>query len=192
MRWRGTAPAAVRWCGFPTRSFSTIRSADPPPRSSFARGEGDAKAATVGILGGTYDPVHIGHLAAARQLRDEAGLEQVWLIPNAHPPHRSAAPVASPEDRMRMVELAVSDQPGLLGSRIEVDRGGISYTIDTIRDLARSLRGQRCELLLGSDSALQVRSWHGADARLEAVGVSIFYRRDTSARLSTLHELGVS
>src|SRR5256885_1852525 len=123
MRWLGTAPAAVRWCGFPTRSFSTIRSADPPPRPSPARGEGDAgarpspargegdaKAATIGILGGTYDPVHIGHLAAARQLRNEAGLEQVWLVPNAHPPHRSAAPVAGPEDRMRMVEIAVADR----------------------------------------------------------------------------------
>src|SRR5438093_2687626 len=144
MRWRGTAPAAARWCEFPTRSFSTIRSADPPPRPSPARGEGDAgarpspargegdaKAATIGILGGTFDPVHNGHLAAARQLRDEVGLEQVWLVPNAHPPHRSAAPVASPEDRMRMVELAVAEQPGLLASRIEVDRNGISYTIDT-------------------------------------------------------------
>src|SRR5438128_5877285 len=126
MRWPGTAPAAVRWCGFPTRSSSTIRSADPPPRPSPARGEGDATAATIGILGGTYDPVHSGHLAAARQLRDEAGLEQVWLIPNAHPPHRNAAPVASPEDRMRMVEIAVSDQARLLASQIEVDRGGIS------------------------------------------------------------------
>src|SRR3989442_4671576 len=192
MRWRGTGPAAVRWCGFPTRSFSTIRSADPPPRSSFAMGEGDARAATVGILGGTYDPVHIGHLAAARQLRDEAGLEQVWLIPNAHPPHRSAAPVASPEDRMRMVELAVSDQPGLLGSRIEVDRGGISYTIDTVRELARSFPGQRFELLLGSDAALQIRSWHEAEALLKEVSFTIFNRPDTSIALSTLHELGFS
>src|SRR5256885_5000941 len=103
MRWRGTAPAAARWCEFPTRSFSTIRSADPPPRPS-------AGGILIGILGGTYDPVHIGHLAAARQLRDEAGLEQVWLVPNAHPPHRSAAPVAGPEDRMRMVEIAVADR----------------------------------------------------------------------------------
>src|SRR2546428_10317384 len=108
MRWRGMAPAAVRWCGFPTRSFSTIRSADPPPRPSPARGEGDAGArpsparregdaggTTIGIMGGTYDTVHRGHLAAARQLRDEADLEQVWLIPHAHPPDRSAAPVAS-------------------------------------------------------------------------------------------------
>src|SRR2546430_16130342 len=99
MRWLGTAPAAVRWCGFPTRSFSTIRSADPPPRPSPARGEGDAgarpspargegdaKAATLGILGGTYDPVHIGRLAAPRQLRNEPALQQDCLVPISHPP----------------------------------------------------------------------------------------------------------
>jgi len=143
-------------------------------------------------MGGTYDPVHSGHLAAARQLRGEAGLEQVWLIPNAHPPHRSAAPVASPEDRMRMVEIAVSDQPGLLGSRIEVDRGGISYTIDTMRELERSMPGQRFELLLGSDAALRIRTWYEAEALLKEVSFTIFNRPDTSIALSTLHELGFS
>src|SRR5256714_14535796 len=109
-------------------SFSTIRSAD------------------IGVLGGTFDPVHNGHLAAARQLRGVANLDQVWLMPNATPPHRTAAPVASAQDRMRMVELAVAGLDGLVPSRIEVDRGGISYTIDTIRQLARDLPGQRFAL----------------------------------------------
>ena len=67
----------------------------PPTRPSPARGKGDAGGGSIGIMGGTYDPVHNGHLAAARQLRDEAALEQVWLVPNAYPPHRSAAPAAS-------------------------------------------------------------------------------------------------
>jgi len=136
--------------------------------------------------------VHNGHLAAARQLRDEVGLEQVWLVPNAHPPHRSAAPVASPEDRMRMVELAVAEQPGLLASRIEVDRNGISYTIDTVRELARTFPAQRFELLLGSDAALQIRGWHEADALLKEGSFTIFNRPDTSIALSTLQELGFS
>ena len=123
-------------------------------------------------MGGTYDPVHNGHLAAARQLRDEAALESVWLVPNAHPPHRSAAPVASAEDRMRMVELAARDRAGLIASRIEVDRGGISYTIDTVRELARSRPGRRFELLLGSDVALQIRAWHEADALLKEASLA--------------------
>src|SRR5207237_10391067 len=132
-----------------------------------------------------------GHLRGRGGVRGGAGRERGWLPPTAHPPHRSAAPVASPEDRMRMVEIAVSDQPGLLGSRIEVDRGGISYTIDTMRELARSMPGERFELLLGSDAALRIRTWHEAEALLKEVSFTIFNRPDTSIALSTLHELGL-
>jgi nicotinate-nucleotide adenylyltransferase len=155
-------------------SFSTIPSADP----------------AIGIMGGTFDPVHNGHLAAARQLREVADLDQVWLVPNAHPPHRSDPPLAPAEDRMRMVELAVEDQPGLLASRVEVDRGNISYTIDTVRELARRFPGQRFELLLGSDAALQIRSWHEASALLAETNFVIFNRPETSLAPQTMHELG--
>jgi nicotinate-nucleotide adenylyltransferase len=141
-------------------------------------------------MGGTFDPVHNGHLAAARQLREVADLDQVWLLPNAQPPHRSDPPVAAAEDRMRMVELAVEDQPGLLASRVEVDRGNISYTIDTVRELARRFPGQRFELLLGSDAALQIRSWHEASALLAAANFVIFNRPETSLAPQTMHELG--
>jgi nicotinate-nucleotide adenylyltransferase len=144
----------------------------------------------IGIMGGTFDPVHNGHLAAARQLPGIADLDQVWLMPNATPPHRTAAPVASAEDRMRMVELAVAGQPGLHSSRFEVDRGGISYTIDMIRALAREYPGQRFALLLGSDAALQIRSWHEADALLDEASFVIFNRPETTLAPQTLHELG--
>jgi nicotinate-nucleotide adenylyltransferase len=141
-------------------------------------------------MGGTFDPVHNGHLAAARQLREVADLDQVWLVPNAQPPHRSDPPLAPAEDRMRMVELAVEDQPGLLASRVEVDRGNISYTIDTVRELARRFPGQRFELLLGSDAALQIRSWHEASALLAETNFVIFNRPETSLAPQTMHELG--
>jgi nicotinate-nucleotide adenylyltransferase len=141
-------------------------------------------------MGGTFDPVHNGHLAAARQLRGAADLDQVWLMPNARPPHRTAAPVASAEDRMRMVELAVGGQKGLIPSRVEVDRGGISYTIDTIRELAREFPGQRFALLLGSDAAAQIRSWRDADALLDEADFVIFNRPETALAPQTLHELG--
>jgi nicotinate-nucleotide adenylyltransferase len=167
-------------------SFFTIRSADlrPPPS------EGDAGGGTIGILGGTFDPVHNGHLAAARQLLDVADLDQVWLMPNATPPHRTAAPVAPAEDRMRMVELAVDGHEGLVPSRVEVDRGGPSYTIDTIRELARAYPGQRFALLVGSDAALQIRSWHDAGALLDEANFVIFNRPETALAPQTLHELG--
>jgi nicotinate-nucleotide adenylyltransferase len=159
-------------------SSSTTPSADP------------VEAGLIGILGGTFDPVHNGHLAAAGQLRSAADLDQVWLMPNATPPHRSAAPVASAADRMRMVELAVAGHPGLRASRIEVDRGGISYTVDTMRQLAREFPAHRFAFLLGSDAALQIRSWHEADALLAQASFVIFNRPETALAPQTLHELG--
>jgi len=153
-------------------SFSTIRSAD------------------IGILGGTFDPVHNGHLAAARQLLGVANLDQVWLMPNATPPHRTAVPVAPADDRMRMVELAVAGQNGVLASRTEVDRGGISYTIDTIRQLAREYPRQRFAFLIGSDAALQIRSWHDAEALLAEGYFVIFNRPETALAIETLREPG--
>jgi nicotinate-nucleotide adenylyltransferase len=141
-------------------------------------------------MGGTFDPVHNGHLAAARQLREVADLDQVWLMPNAQPPHRSDPPLAPVDDRIRMVELAVAQQPGLVASRIEVDRGNVSYTIDTVRELARRFPGQRFELLLGSDAALQIRSWHEAAALLAEASFVIFNRPETSLAPQTMHELG--
>jgi nicotinate-nucleotide adenylyltransferase len=155
-------------------SFSTIRSADR----------------TIGILGGTFDPVHNGHLAASRQLQGVADLDHVWLMPNATPPHRTAARVAPAEDRMRMVELAVAGYDGLIPSRMEVDRGGISYTIDTVRELEREYPGQRFALLIGSDAALQIRSWHDANALLDTASFVIFNRPETALAPQTLHELG--
>ena len=175
-------------------SSSTIPSDNPPPRPSPTREEGGAgprpSPGTIGILGGTFDPVHNGHLAAASQLRGVAHLDQVWLMPNARPPHRTAAPVASAQDRMRMVELAVAGHDGLLPSRIEVDRGGVSYTIDTIRQLARDFPGQRFALLLGADAALQIRGWRDADALLAEASFVIFNRPETTLAPQTLHELG--
>jgi nicotinate-nucleotide adenylyltransferase len=141
-------------------------------------------------MGGTFDPVHNGHLAAARQLRDVADLDQVWLMPNAQPPHRSDPPLASAEDRMRMVELAVAGQPGLTASRLEVERDGISYTIDTVRELASRFPGQHFELLLGSDAAVQIRAWHDAAALLADADFVIFNRPETSLAPQTMHELG--
>ena len=143
-----------------------------------------------GIMGGTFDPVHNGHLAAARQLRDVAGLDEVWLMPNATPPHRTAAPVARADDRLRMVRLAVESQPGLVPSALEVDRGGISYTMDTVRELAHAFPGRPFAILLGSDAALQIRSWHEADALLGTARFVIFNRPEITLAPQTLHELG--
>ena len=140
-------------------------------------------------MGGTFDPVHNGHLEAARELRDRADLDEVWLMPNAHPPHR-VEPLASPDDRMRMVEIALHGEDRLVPSRLEIDRGGTSYTIDTIRELRSRFPGQRFELLLGADAAQAIRGWHDAGSVLGEGDFVIFNRPGTSLTNTQLADLG--
>ncbi|HET9847018.1 MAG TPA: nicotinate-nucleotide adenylyltransferase [Candidatus Dormibacteraeota bacterium] len=174
MRSPGTARRAAKPFELGSWSSSTIPSAERP---------------AVGIMGGTYDPIHNGHLEAAKELRDIADLDQVWLMPNAQPPHRSR-PVAGAEDRMRMVELAVDRLPGLVPSRLEIERGGISYTIDTIRELMDRFPGQRFEMLLGSDAAAHIAGWHRAADVLAEANFVIFNRPGTSLTQAELARLG--
>ncbi len=142
------------------------------------------------MLGGTFDPVHNGHLAAASQLLDAADLAEVWLIPNAHPPHRGVAPDATPQDRLRMVELAVAGRPRLRASRIEIDRGGLSYTIDTMRALAHAHSSRQFSVLLGYDAALEIRNWHEATALLADFSFVVFNRPDVAVAAQTIYDLG--
>jgi nicotinate-nucleotide adenylyltransferase len=118
-----------------------------------------------------------------------ADLDQVWLMPNAQPAHRDQ-PLAGAEDRMRMVEIALDGEAGLLPSRLEADRGGVSYTIDTIRELGQRFPGQRFELLLGADAAALIRSWHDADAVLREGSFVIFNRPGSRLVPEQLHQLG--
>lgn len=118
-----------------------------------------------------------------------ADLEQVWLMPNAHPPHRQE-PHASADDRSRMVELAVVGQPQLVASRLEVERGGISFTIDTVRELGERFPGQRFELLLGADVAEHVEHWHRAGELLAQAWFVIFNRPGSRLDDRAIERLG--
>jgi nicotinate-nucleotide adenylyltransferase len=142
------------------------------------------------VLGGTFDPVHNGHLAAAIQLLDAAHLAEVWLVPNAHPPHRTIAPDATPQDRLRMVELALDGWPRLRASSVEIDRGGLSYTIDTMRELAGADPGRQFSVLLGYDAALEIRNWHDAEALLADFSFVVFNRPDVAVAAQTIYDLG--
>lgn len=128
-----------------------------------------------GILGGTFDPVHRGHVAAARQVMDDLGLERVLLVPSFRPPHRDQ-PSASPEDRLEMVRRAVAGQPGLEVDDVEVRRGGTSYAVDTLRELRRAAPDRELVLLLGHDAASEFGSWHEAGAIGGLARVVVFNR----------------
>jgi nicotinate-nucleotide adenylyltransferase len=113
----------------------------------------------LGILGGTFDPVHYGHVYAARDVREALELREVRLIPAGDPPHR-AAPVASASHRLEMLELAVADFEGLIPDAREIGRVGKSYTVDTLRDLRREYPGRPLLLIVGADAFRGLPTWH--------------------------------
>lgn len=121
----------------------------------------------VGVLGGTFDPIHIGHLAAAEDTAQQLQLDHVLFVPNRLPPHKRDRAVTAAEDRAAMVELAIENNPRFQLSRIELDREGPSYTLDTMRQL-RSTLGPDVQLffLTGCDSLRDLHSWHEPDALL--------------------------
>jgi len=126
---------------------------------------GDAGGgARVGILGGTFDPVHIGHLVAATWARDALHLDRVILMVANDPWQKSShRRLTAAADRLAVVEAAVEGVPGLEVSRMEIDRGGPSYTIDTVRALTE-LHPDICfHLVVGADVASELDSWHDAD-----------------------------
>jgi len=117
--------------------------------------------ARVGLFGGTFNPVHVGHLIVARAVLEHLGLERMVLIPSANPPHKSPQAVAGAEDRLAMLRLAIADEPGFDLSACEIERPGPSYTIDTVAAFRREW-GDKAELhwLIGSDSLSELASWH--------------------------------
>ena len=112
----------------------------------------------IGVMGGTFDPVHVGHIAAARLARRCAGLDVVLLVPAGIPPHKPGAE-APAADRLEMCRLAVEGESGLAIWDVEVRRGGRSYTVDTLRELRRLRPRDRLHLVLGWDAAREIGSW---------------------------------
>jgi nicotinate-nucleotide adenylyltransferase len=116
---------------------------------------------TVGLLGGTFDPIHVGHLAAARAAQDAFGLDQVRFIPSAKPPHRPDSPRASGYHRIEMVRLAVADTPGWVASDLELSREGPSYTHDTLTTLGgEGLSPLQIFFITGADAFAEISTWH--------------------------------
>jgi nicotinate-nucleotide adenylyltransferase len=118
----------------------------------------------LGIFGGTFDPPHVGHLVTAVNVRYELSLDCVLLVVADQPWQKvGTRDISSPEDRFAMVEAAVGDVDGLEASRIELDRGGMSYTADTLSDLLAGDPTYDLYVILGSDAAVGLPSWERAD-----------------------------
>jgi nicotinate-nucleotide adenylyltransferase len=110
----------------------------------------------LGLMGGTFDPVHYGHLVTAEEARVQFDLEQVLFVPNRFPPHKALDGVTDPEHRHRMTALAVAGNPRFSVSRVEIDRPGPSYTIDTLSGLRREYAPRDLFYITGADAILQI------------------------------------
>jgi nicotinate-nucleotide adenylyltransferase len=115
--------------------------------------------AMIGILGGTFDPVHFGHLRPALEIQQQLGLQEVRLVPCRTPPHRPQ-PLASASQRVAMLEAAIRDHPVLRIDTRELERDGPSWTLDTLVSLHQELGGQSVCLLLGMDAFHGLSTWH--------------------------------
>lgn len=127
----------------------------------------------IGILGGSFDPIHHGHLILGRAAREELGLDTVLFVPARVSPHKTQTRPATAEDRLSMVRLALADEPGFAVDDLELRRPPPSYTVDTLRELTVRHRDAELFLLIGTDNAAKFDTWHQPDeiARLARIAV---------------------
>ncbi|HZG76543.1 MAG TPA: nicotinate-nucleotide adenylyltransferase [Paenibacillus sp.] len=123
----------------------------------------------VGLMGGTFDPVHIGHLVAAERALEAAALDEVRFMPTHLPPHKPIRPGGTPEERRAMVELAIAGNPRFRLEAIELERGGVSYAVETAEALLRREPDNEFVWIIGGDMVLYLPQWHRIDDLAERV-----------------------
>ncbi|MBO8126170.1 MAG: nicotinate-nucleotide adenylyltransferase [Firmicutes bacterium] len=123
--------------------------------------------ARLGIMGGTFDPIHYGHLMTAEEARERFGLDKVLFVPSGHPPHKKLTDVSDAEHRYLMTVLATLSNPAFEVSRVDVDREGITYTVDTLRDLHRLYPDDELYFITGADAVLEIITWKDAHRLVE-------------------------
>lgn len=132
----------------------------------------------IGVFGGTFNPVHLGHIQTVLEVKRAWRLDALFLVPAAVPPHKETALIADARDRMAMLLLALSETSGVVVSDMELRREGPSYSVDTIRDIRRLLP-QETELffILGSDAFLEIDSWHDYRTLFGEISFIVMRRR---------------
>lgn len=113
----------------------------------------------IGIMGGTFNPIHIGHLVMARNAMEQYMLDQIWFIPNGNPPHKSTACTASLEQRLCMIRLALQDEPDFLLSMEEAGEDRFFYTYETLERLNKEYKNYRFYFIMGADSLFEIETW---------------------------------
>lgn len=158
----------------------------------------------LGIFGGSFDPVHYGHLLLAESCREQAALDEVWFVPAAVPPHKRQTQLAPAKDRVEMLRLAIAGHSALRVSTVEIDRGGVSFTVDTLRTLRAEYPNDELLLLMGADTLADLPKWREPEEILRLATPLCVHRHGapppaydalaglvTSERLDTLRSLAV-
>jgi len=130
----------------------------------------------IGLFGGSFNPPHVAHLIVAEVARDQFGFDEVWWIPNANPPHKPHDELAEVDPRLEMTQRAVEDNPAFRVCDIEVERSGVSYTVETVRVLQEQRPDTDFALLIGSDSLDHFAEWHKPDEIAERVPLVVYKR----------------
>lgn len=130
----------------------------------------------IGLFGGSFNPPHLAHLVVAEVVRDQFALDQVWWIPNATPPHKPGTALAGVQDRLAMTRAATEDNPAFRVCNIEVERAGVSYTVDTVRALQEQHPDTDFGLIIGSDSLDHFAEWHRPEEIAERVDLIVYKR----------------
>nr|MDA3832359.1 nicotinate-nucleotide adenylyltransferase [Spirochaetales bacterium] len=141
----------------------------------------DLKNHRVGIIGGSFDPIHLGHLVIAQDAVERLELDEVVFIPAAIPPHKQHLERVGAEHRLRMVELAIEGDLRFSVSDMELVRGGVSYTIDTVQMLQESRPDVDWVLIVGSDTLVDLHNWHRIDDLLDLCTIASFLRPGESS-----------
>jgi nicotinate-nucleotide adenylyltransferase len=144
-------------------------------------------ARRIGILGGSFDPIHLGHLRSAEEVREAFALDALAFVPTNRPPHKPDRRLADGRQRLAMVELAVGGNPAFYASSLEVDRGGISYSIDTLEALAAIDRNAELFFIVGVDAFGEMQTWKDATRLFGLANVVVTNRPPHAAGTSIEH-----
>jgi nicotinate-nucleotide adenylyltransferase len=130
----------------------------------------------IGVFGGTFDPVHLGHLILAEQCREQGRLDEVWFVPSARPPHKQRDAVTPFRQRAEMLQLATAGHTAFRVNELESERPGLSYTVDTLDELKRTHPGTDWLLLVGSDTLAELHEWHDPAGIVRRAGLLVMAR----------------
>lgn len=123
----------------------------------------------IGIMGGTFNPIHLGHLILSEHIREEMELDRIIFIPTGQPPHKDEKDVIDKFHRQSMTEISIEDNPYFLLSTIEIERSNKSYTIDTISNLKKQYKDDSLIMIIGADSLINIEQWKDASKLLKEI-----------------------